>query len=47
MKKNIKKVAKAVAKEKERGSPSISGDVFDVIGGHPSLAIPFTKKMKK
>jgi len=46
-KKNIKKVAAAVAKEKHESSPSITKEVMKSDDGLVKLAVPFTKKMKK
>jgi len=46
-KKNIKRVAAAVAKEKHEASPSITKEILSSNGGLVTLAIPFTKKMKK
>jgi hypothetical protein len=49
MKKKIKRVAKAIAKEKDHASPSLEQGVLSrkVEGGPPLLVVPFTKKMKK
>lgn len=46
-KKNIKRVAAAVAKEKHEASPSITKEVLSSNDGLVQLAVPFTKKMKK